>query len=124
MNVLEVVAFRGTMEHIWWSCPRIRSYWNAIFKMLCKILGITITPKIESALLGDKVEGIVTHNETMMEVMFAVAKLIFAKNWGKIWQVRENLALKMSNEKMARYNTNQYSVFEPILNLWDKYCNG
>lgn len=27
----------GTMYHIWWSCSRIRSLWNKVFSLICKV---------------------------------------------------------------------------------------
>lgn len=43
---------RGTMIHIWWECPPIRSFWQHIFDLYCNLMSTSVQPTSEIALLS------------------------------------------------------------------------
>lgn len=42
----------GTIHHIWWTCPRIRSFWNHFIALVRKVTGTAISQDPKIALLN------------------------------------------------------------------------
>lgn len=52
----------GTIFHIWWTCPRISSYWDKVFFTLRKLTDITISQDSHhSPLKLQNPDGLQTH---------------------------------------------------------------
>lgn len=45
-------AAEGTLCHLFWSCPKLRTFWSDIFRCLSTIHGCDITPDPLTAVLG------------------------------------------------------------------------
>lgn len=69
----------GTMFHICWSCPRIRSYWKKVLHTLRKITGSTVSPDSTIALLNRKIPST---SSTLQALTFLLeAKITLAWAW-------------------------------------------
>lgn len=73
----------GSMFHIWWSCPCIRTHWNRVFCMLKKITGAAISQGPTKALLSCRVVKVSKHMQALVFFIFLGAKITLAGAWKK-----------------------------------------
>lgn len=71
----------GSMFHIWWSCPQIRSNWNKVFCMLRKITRAAISKDPIMALLNHKVTKIPKHMQALVFSILLGAKITLEGAW-------------------------------------------
>lgn len=48
------------LTHMFWTCSKLSSYWQSIFKSISDILGISVSPSPQIAIFGVPPDGLVT----------------------------------------------------------------
>lgn len=98
-------GLEGTMPHIWWTCPRIRSYWNKFFHMLRKVAGVAVPQDPTYALLNNMVKNLPKHTQQPVLFMCLGAKLAIMKAWKKpivlILATKRKISWIMSQEQIV-----------------------
>lgn len=72
---------KGTMMHIWWECPKIRSFWNKIFHIISKVTALTVPKSPLTALLNHQIPGAPKYTHKLIFFILLGAKLTLAKAW-------------------------------------------
>lgn len=80
------LCFRGcgqesTMFHIWWTCPKVWQFWARISILIHSITEVNIPKNARMALLDEPITDIPMHIQTLIFLMFMVAKMNIAKSW-------------------------------------------
>lgn len=68
----------GSMFHIWWTCPHIRSFWNKFFHVVRKVTRVAVPQDSTIALLNHRVDKTPKHTQTPLFFMFLGAKITLA----------------------------------------------
>lgn len=71
----------GSMAHIWWECPRIRSFWNKMFALIQKVTNYQIPRTPAIALLNANLPKTPKTTCKLIHFMLLGAKLTIAKAW-------------------------------------------
>uniref|UniRef100_A0A670K7G8 Reverse transcriptase domain-containing protein n=1 Tax=Podarcis muralis TaxID=64176 RepID=A0A670K7G8_PODMU len=71
----------GTFFHLWWTCPRVRAFWEMIYNELKKVFKYTFTKKPEAFLLGIVGQNVLKKDRTFFMYATMAARILIAKNW-------------------------------------------
>lgn len=55
----------GTMLHIWWTCPCIRTFWQKIFRTVSSLTNKTVSPNPDIALLDHSIPNLHKHAQVL-----------------------------------------------------------
>lgn len=117
----------GSIFHIFWECPRIRSFWNKVFHMIRKITGTEIAQDPFVAILGILPSGIPKHIKSLINFFLIATKLTIAKAWKRpsvSWNgVKQKINWIMVREKISHNIDNSTKKFELIWEPWANYMN-
>lgn len=115
----------GSMLHIWWECPKLRSTWHKVFHMIFKVTEIRIPRQAAIALLNSKVPNIPKHTQQLIFFILLGVKMTIAAAWKKqavsIRKVRNKITWIMTQEKLVSILTNSVSMYERTWEPWAKY---
>lgn len=69
----------GTLLHMWWSCPRISSFWRLVSDLFTELTNIHIplTPKL--AFLDIDIHDITSHFQTVVHHVLFTARISIAR---------------------------------------------
>lgn len=72
---------RGTLYHIYWSCPKIGPFWTEAQSLLTRLLGVQVprTPKL--FLLGVSGLQIPKHSKKLLRHILTAARCLIALYW-------------------------------------------
>uniref|UniRef100_A0A670JM19 Reverse transcriptase domain-containing protein n=1 Tax=Podarcis muralis TaxID=64176 RepID=A0A670JM19_PODMU len=71
----------GTFYHLWWTCPRIKAYWEMIYNEIKKVLKWTFPKKPEAFLLGMVGQLVPRKDRTFFMYATTAARILLAKYW-------------------------------------------
>lgn len=117
---------KGTTEHIWYGCPLVIGFWNEIFQIYYKVLGVEITSSLEISLLSLIPKSIKTIKKDIIIHMTSAARTIIARNWRKTrsptiadWVCEMNEIQYM--EKQIREEGYIINQIPKIWQSWDEF---
>lgn len=84
----------GFMFHTWWSCTRIRTYWNKIFHLIRKVTGVAVPQEPTIALLGGRVKQISKHTHLCEQCYLVTCRI-----WKDICDNQNKLLFNMLTKK-------------------------
>lgn len=111
----------GSMIHIWWTCPRIRSFWRNIFNMFRSLFKLPVYPNVHYALLNQHIPGLSKQVQGLSFFILLLAKITLAKSWKKplvsfrscinkiSWIMSQEHLVAKLNDKVGRF----MSTWEP-----------
>uniref|UniRef100_A0A670JFQ6 Reverse transcriptase domain-containing protein n=1 Tax=Podarcis muralis TaxID=64176 RepID=A0A670JFQ6_PODMU len=71
----------GTFFHLWWTCPKIKVFWEMIYNELKKVLRYTFPKKPEAFLLGIVGQLVPKKDRTFFMYATTAARILIAKYW-------------------------------------------
>lgn len=71
----------GTLSHLLWFCPNIRSYWNSVFRLTTKLTGFITRPNIRLAILSIGIEKFPSNLKHVVKHTLFAAWLILIRKW-------------------------------------------
>ncbi|CAI5777053.1 Hypothetical predicted protein [Podarcis lilfordi] len=71
----------GTFFHLWWTCPRIKAFWEIIYNELKKVFKYIFLKKPEAFLLGIVGQLVPKKDRTFFMYATTAARILFAKYW-------------------------------------------
>uniref|UniRef100_A0A670HZZ5 Reverse transcriptase domain-containing protein n=1 Tax=Podarcis muralis TaxID=64176 RepID=A0A670HZZ5_PODMU len=71
----------GTFYHLWWTCPRVKAYWEMIYNEIKKVLKWTFLKKPEAFLLGMVGQLVPRKDRTFFMYATTAARILLAKYW-------------------------------------------
>lgn len=80
---------RGTMDHVWYSCQGVRSFWDKIFEIYQKVSGVERSPNISTSLFSLTSDTIRVIKIDILHHMTTAARTIIAQNWKKKKQLSQ-----------------------------------
>lgn len=117
----------GTMLHVWWTCPRIRTYWKKIFCMMGSLLNIRIAPDPTIALLNHTILNLPKSSQKLAFFILLGAKITLAKAWKRrtvsFQCCKRKVTWIMSQEKIVAKLLDTVEKFNIIWEPWARYCN-
>lgn len=119
----------GTLSHMLWSCPNLRSYWNSIFRLILKLTGFIIRSNIRKAILSIDLEKF-PHNlkHVVMHILHA-ARLILMRKWKtnltpNIGEVVNLVSETYALEQIMAYKQGYLSKFFADWRIWRELHKG
>lgn len=73
----------GTLIHVWWTCEKIKSFWNTVYDELKKMFKYNSMKNTAAFLLGITVTGIAREDQKIFLYATGAARILIAKNWKK-----------------------------------------
>lgn len=115
----------GTMHHIWWTCPRIRSYWNKFLHILRRVSGIEVPQDPTYILLNCKIHNTPKNTQQLIFIMCLGAKVTLAKAWKtpsvSISATKRKISWITSQEQIVAKLRDTVPRFEGIWEPWARY---
>uniref|UniRef100_A0A670ICH5 Reverse transcriptase domain-containing protein n=1 Tax=Podarcis muralis TaxID=64176 RepID=A0A670ICH5_PODMU len=71
----------GTFFHLWWTCPRVKAFWEMIYNELKKVFKYTFPKKPEAFLLGIVGQKVLKKDRTFFMYATTAARILIAKHW-------------------------------------------
>uniref|UniRef100_A0A670ILE0 Reverse transcriptase domain-containing protein n=1 Tax=Podarcis muralis TaxID=64176 RepID=A0A670ILE0_PODMU len=71
----------GTFYHLWWTCPKIKAFWEMIYNEIKKVLKRTFNKKPEAFLLGMVGQMVPKKDRTFFMYATTAARILLAKYW-------------------------------------------
>uniref|UniRef100_A0A670IGH0 Reverse transcriptase domain-containing protein n=2 Tax=Podarcis muralis TaxID=64176 RepID=A0A670IGH0_PODMU len=71
----------GTFYHLWWTCPKIKAFWEMIYNEMKKVLKSTFLKKPEAFLLGIVGQLVPKRDRTFFMYATTAARILIAKYW-------------------------------------------
>uniref|UniRef100_A0A670K4W9 Reverse transcriptase domain-containing protein n=1 Tax=Podarcis muralis TaxID=64176 RepID=A0A670K4W9_PODMU len=71
----------GTFFHLWWTCPRVKAFWEMIYNELKKVFKYTFHKKPEAFLLGIVGQRVPKKDRTFFLYATTAARILIAKYW-------------------------------------------
>uniref|UniRef100_A0A670KAD3 Reverse transcriptase domain-containing protein n=1 Tax=Podarcis muralis TaxID=64176 RepID=A0A670KAD3_PODMU len=71
----------GTFFHLWWTCPKVKAFWEKIYNELKKVFKYTFSKKPEAFLLGMVGQGVVKKDRTFFMYATTAARILLVKHW-------------------------------------------
>lgn len=100
----------GTLAHMVWACPHLRSFCTGVFKLIVKTTGVFKKPSMEKAILSINMsEYPISVRSIVMQILFAARSLLLSK-----WNTNEVPTVTELSEKL-----NTVSEYEKILAFKD-----
>lgn len=116
---------RGSMLHVWWECPKIRSFWNKIFHIASKITGLAIPRSPATALLNHLPSKASKSTRKLIFFIFLGAKITLARSWKRpkvsITAAKRKISWIMFQEKMMSSILDTFSQFREVWDPWATY---
>lgn len=72
---------RGTLYHIYWTCPKIVPFWTETQLLLTRLLGVQVPRTPKSFLLGVSVLQIPKHSKKLLRHVLTAARCLIALYW-------------------------------------------
>lgn len=117
----------GSMIHIWWTCPRIRSFWWKIFRTISSLAEETVTPSPNIALLNHYIPKLTKHLQTLSFFILLGAKITIAKAWKRptvsFQACRTKISWIMAQEHIVAKLYDQIERFNATWEPWATLCN-
>lgn len=77
----------GTLVHMVWACPHLRSFWTEVFKLIAKTTGVFTKPSVEKAILSINMSDYpISVRSIAMHIIFAARSLMLSK-----WKTMKSL---------------------------------
>lgn len=112
----------GTVLHIWWSCPRIRSYWNKFLHELRKVTGIQVPQGPIYILLIRSMHNTPKSKQQLIFFMCLGTKITLAKAWKKttvsILATKRKISWIMTQEQTVAKLLDTVKCFEKVWEPW------
>uniref|UniRef100_A0A670K0T0 Reverse transcriptase domain-containing protein n=1 Tax=Podarcis muralis TaxID=64176 RepID=A0A670K0T0_PODMU len=71
----------GTFFHLWWTCPKVKAFWEMIYNELKKVFKYTFHKKPEAFLLGIVGQRVLKKDRTFFLYATTAARILIAKYW-------------------------------------------
>uniref|UniRef100_A0A670K5X3 Reverse transcriptase domain-containing protein n=1 Tax=Podarcis muralis TaxID=64176 RepID=A0A670K5X3_PODMU len=71
----------GTFFHLWWTCPKVKAFWEMIYNELKKVFRYTFPKKPEAFLLGMVDQKVLKKDRTLFMYATTAARILIAKHW-------------------------------------------
>uniref|UniRef100_A0A670IW01 Reverse transcriptase domain-containing protein n=1 Tax=Podarcis muralis TaxID=64176 RepID=A0A670IW01_PODMU len=71
----------GTFFHLWWTCPKVKAFWEMIYNELKKVFKYTFHKKPEAFLLGIVGQRVSKKDRTFFLYATTAARILIAKYW-------------------------------------------
>uniref|UniRef100_A0A670JTK1 Reverse transcriptase domain-containing protein n=1 Tax=Podarcis muralis TaxID=64176 RepID=A0A670JTK1_PODMU len=71
----------GTFYHLWWTCPKVKAYWEMIYNEIKKVLKWTFLKKPEAFLLGMVGQLVPRKDKNFFMYATTAARILLAKYW-------------------------------------------
>uniref|UniRef100_A0A670HML6 Reverse transcriptase domain-containing protein n=1 Tax=Podarcis muralis TaxID=64176 RepID=A0A670HML6_PODMU len=71
----------GTFFHLWWTCPRVKAFWEMIYNELKMVFRYTFPKKPEAFLLGIVGQKVLKKDRTFFLYATTAARILIAKYW-------------------------------------------
>ncbi len=68
-------------HHIFWSCPKLRPFWENILRVMQCILGQQIPLTFTTLYLGDLPEAITGNDRYLLKILTVAAKKAITRKW-------------------------------------------
>lgn len=112
----------GTLLHVLWQCPRVRSYWNKIFNLIRKVTGIVVNQDPTIALLNRRIPKTTKYTQMLNHIMLLGAKISIARAWKfrsvSFHLTKQNISWIMYQEKTSNTILNKFKTFKCIWEPW------
>lgn len=124
----------GTWLHIWWTCPKVKKFWEDVYYSILTCINIPLMFTPENCLLHLFTN--LGKNETiLLNNLLLAAKLLIAKHWKSWsiptlhkWQIKcqctllmhKLIAIKSSQNGSIYAIYNFHSVWSPYILYWNK----
>lgn len=118
----------GNHTHIFWSCPKLRSFWDEVFELLKELFHYNFTKDPKVALLGVVPEGIEGRaNKYIFQILLSAALKCITIKWlkpdpptynmwvGKIWEIYQMEQITYSLRLQKDTFTKRWSPLMAIL---------
>lgn len=93
-------GYVGTLYHILWDCPCIRTLWNKVFALLAQILNLRISKTPGSAILSFGIESF--PKTTRMTHTLLSTRLSIMRHW-KDWEIPTISVVVLTTNTHATY---------------------
>ena len=118
---------QGSFIHIWWSCPRIRSFWNKIFHLIRQVTNLQVPQTPHVTFLHDFPRTYPRSLSTLLFFMLLGAKLTLAKSWKQpsvsLTAAKRKISWIMAQEKMVAIFQDRLAKFEAVWDPWAQYLH-
>ncbi|CAI5656405.1 unnamed protein product [Oreochromis niloticus] len=123
-------ALDGTLGHLFWSCPTLRSFWAEIFNIYNRVYDLKLEPDGVLAVLGCSLTSLALRRPLQKALMFGmiVAKRLILRAWKspspplfRVW-LREMIACLYIEEvryRLADTHVKFVEIWGPFLNHID-----
>lgn len=116
----------GTMLHTWWTCPRIRSFWQKVFRTISSITKALVTPDPNIALLNRCIPALDKYSQTLAYFVLLGAKITIAKAWKQptvsFRGFKRKVSWIMAQEQIVAKLHDQVVNFSETWEPWSMYC--
>lgn len=121
----------ATLEHMFWSCPKLSDFWNSVFVFLSKALNVDIEPSPFVGIFGVVPEelGIGSYGKTVIAFTTLIARRIILMKWKdksppafKHWinDVMHYLILEQIRYHIQGNSLKFCYIWQPVLTLVEK----
>lgn len=119
---------RGSIIHIFWTCPLERNFWSTIFATIEHITGAQLPETPGSAILFLEINNIPSQLTYIISLMFLSARLEIVKRWKKIEvptlvEVMRTTNLHIIYEVMFATSQGNYQSQYPRWKPWFDWYN-
>ena len=77
----EEIGNIGTFYHMWWTCPKVKDFWEKIYNELKKVMKVTFSKKPEAFLLSMTNEEIPSQDRVFFMYATTAARILLARTW-------------------------------------------
>lgn len=71
----------GTPLHIWWECPKLKTFWLSVDDVISSVTGMQVTTSLAIAILGLGLDAWPRCMHNILTHILIVARLALARNW-------------------------------------------
>lgn len=115
------------MHHIWWECPKIRTFWIRCFWVLRKLMGLPIAQQPHLTLLNDLPPGWPRPMKHLVYFNLLASKITIAGAWKtpsvSFRQLKHKISWITIYEMVASIVNDWYSMFEWTWEPWATFVH-
>lgn len=115
----------GSMAHVWWECPRLRSFWKKVFNLIFKVTGLQVPRTPEVALLNACIPKTSKLSWILIHFIFLGATGTLAKAWKQprvsFLAVICKVSWIMIQEKLSSILLDTKDRFELVWEPWARF---
>lgn len=114
----------GSMAHIWWECPWIRSFWSRIFSLIQKVIDLQILRTPANALLNANLPKTSKYNRKWIHFIL-LGQVYYSQTWKKprvsFAAAKHKISWIMSQAKLTGILLNTTAQFEATWEPWARH---